>query len=181
MRSANLSVAIGLCMLLGTHTALSRAEDPKPADVIAEIRMLGGTVETDQNDPENPVVKIILNGTKVTDNHLEKLKVFPKLRSLGVNNTAITDEGVEHLKALKSLQTLNIFNTKTTDKSLEHVKELPELRILVVCGNPVTDSGLEQLKGMTNLKHVYIYATKITGNGAKKLRAALPGAKIEGE
>ncbi len=166
MRSPNLSVAIGLCMLLGTHAALSRAEDPKPADVIAEIRMLGGTVETDQNDPENPVVKITLNRTKVTDNHLEKLKVFPKLRSLGVNNTAITDDGVEHLK--------------TSDKSLEHVKELPELRILVVCGNPVTDSGLEQLKGMTNLKHVYIYATKITSNGAKKLRTALPGAKIEG-
>jgi hypothetical protein len=175
-----LRLALGFSLLLGA-TTLSRAGDPKPAEVIAEIRQLGGTVETDENDPLNPVVKVSLNKTKVTDALLPKLKVFPKLRSLGLNNTDITDEGVEHLTALKSLETLNIFKTKTTDKSLEHVKNLAELRILVVCGNPVTDKGLQQLKGMSNLKNLYIYGTSITGDGAKELRTALPGAKIEGK
>ena len=128
-------------------------------------------------------------GTKITDEAIDKLVYFPKLKHLDLSNTAITNAGLEKLNKLSSLTTLSLGNTKvdlgralTVAKELG-VKELdvsgigiadgdlnkdlpiyPELS-LKLSHNSVTDAGIAKLlKSSVRLKKLDLSDTDIDGS-----------------
>lgn len=78
------------------------------------------------------IAGIELHHTQITDDELEKLKTFKKLRFLNISDSRITDAGVEHLTSWKSLEELFIFRTNITDIGAIHLKEaLPNTVVIV--------------------------------------------------
>jgi hypothetical protein len=103
---------------------------PAPGWNSEDIIRLGGQVERDANDPERPVVGIVLQGTPITDEDLENLTTFPQLRRLDLSNTAITDVGLINLLELTQLQSLKLTGTRVTDRGIRNLQRaLPNLQI----------------------------------------------------
>ncbi len=102
--------------------ACQRAEPPAKQEAdssgtseqaIAEIKKLGGTYElgrtyeiADPKSPGEPVLKVILDGTQVTDAGLVHLKGLTKLVRLDLQDTQVTDAGLVHLRGLTKLERL---------------------------------------------------------------------------
>jgi hypothetical protein len=109
-------------------TAL-RAQDSKvaPERAIAEIKKLGGKVETDAKSPDM-VVAVNLSHTKIMDASLEQLKGLSRIEILILKDTTVTDDGIVHIKGLTNLEVLELRRTKVTDKGLEHLKEFTKLQ-----------------------------------------------------
>jgi RNA polymerase sigma factor (sigma-70 family) len=138
----------------------------------AELQKLGARIERD-------VVTVNLVATKVTDDELRWLSVFPNLRILYLHHTSIGDAGVANLRDLKSLTTLDLFDTRVTDAGMEHLAEwMPHLEWLELSDTQVTDAGLRFLKGLRHLRHLDVRRTKVTDAGVEDLRRALPGLDL---
>ncbi len=147
---------------------LKEAQDRKAE----ELQKVGGKLERD-------VVKVNLVATKVTDNELRSLSVFPNLQVVRLHHTRIGDAGVANLSDLKGLTALDLFDTRVTDAGLEHLAEwMPHLEWLELSGTQITDVGLGSLKGLQHLRHLDVRMTKVTDAGVEDLRRALPGLKI---
>ncbi len=74
----------------------------------------------------------ILGGRDLTNDDLQHLKVFKKLKLLSLNNAKINDATVETLKSLSQLQSLNLPAGAISDQSQESLKKsLPNCRIIV--------------------------------------------------
>jgi len=95
------------------------AEPPTNEALIATIQKLGGAVELDAKLPGQPIVKIDLHGSGVTDAELVKLKPLAELRVLDLRLTRISDAGVAHLQGLKELRFVNLFRTPIGDTALK--------------------------------------------------------------
>jgi RNA polymerase sigma factor (sigma-70 family) len=136
------------------------------------LQNLGATVERD-------VVSVNLVATKVTDDDLSSLSVFPNLQTLHLHHTSIGDAGVANLKGLRNLTTLDLFDTRVTDAGLEHLAQwMPHLEWLELYDTRVTDAGLSSLKGLRHLRRLDVRKTKVTDAGVDELRRAVPGAEI---
>jgi len=86
-----------------------------------------------------------IGGTKITDDGLAKLAVFPNLVRLHLENTSIGDNGLQHLQTLTRLTYLNIFNTQVSDVGLEHLKPLEKLDQIYLWKTQVTEAVAEKL------------------------------------
>lgn len=86
-----------------------------------------------------------VGGTKITDDGLAQLVVFPNLVRLHLENTSIGDNGLEHLQTLTRLTYLNIFDTQVSDVGLEHLKPLEKLDQIYLWKTQVTESVAEKL------------------------------------
>ena len=86
-----------------------------------------------------------VGGTKITDDGLAKLAVFPNLVRLHLENTSIGDNGLQHLQTLTRLTYLNIFNTQVSDVGLEHLKPLEKLDQIYLWKTQVTEAVAEKL------------------------------------
>jgi len=103
---------------------------PQQADVIAEIKKLGGKVRFNES---GELVEVNFNRTQITDAGLEhlNLKGLTSLTYLGLNHTQITDEGLEHLIGLTSLDRLYLSDTQITDAGLAELKAaLPKCTVI---------------------------------------------------
>jgi RNA polymerase sigma factor (sigma-70 family) len=139
---------------------------------VAQIESLGGRVEWD-------VVAVNLVATKVTDDDLRLLSVFPNLQTVHLHHNEIGDAGVANLQRLRNLTTLDLFDTRVTDAGLVHLAEwMPLLQSLDLNGTKITDAGLLHLKGLKHLRRLDVSKTNVTEAGVGELRRALPNAKI---
>jgi hypothetical protein len=139
---------------------------------VAQLEKLGATIEWD-------AVAVNLVATKVTDDDLRSLTMFPNLQTVHLHHTGISDAGLVNLKGLKSLTTLDLFDTRVTDAGLEHLAEwMPHLEWLELYDTQITDAGLGSLKGLKHLRRLDVRKTKVTDAGVADLRGALPGVKI---
>src|ERR1044071_671783 len=109
---------------------------------LALVERVGGTYEVDVRAAGNPVVKIDLHGSAVTDEDLEALEGLTSLRHLDLRLTKVGDTGVSHLNGLTGLRFLNLFRTQLGDKGLERLKGLTALETLLIGGTQVTDEGV---------------------------------------
>jgi Leucine-rich repeat (LRR) protein len=133
-----------------------------------------------------------LDGTKITDLGLERLKAFPKLKALSVSNMVtdggiqrlqrlaglrslecdgapITDDGVRSIGALHNIWRLNLSRTRVTDFGLRFLKALPHLRSLDLSGTGVTDAGLRHIESISNLSSLGLANTQITDAGLQRV------------
>ena len=65
---------------------------------IAEIEKMGGWLVYEEGASANPVIRVTLMDTQVTDAGLEHLKGMTNLRYLHLGDTQVTDAGVNELK-----------------------------------------------------------------------------------
>ena len=150
-------------LLLAAGTPGHSAEpDEGQAAAIAAIKKVGGRITFDRN---RAVVKVGLDGPKVTDAILVHLKGLTDLKTLSLRLTNVTDAGLMHLKGLTSLTTLYLPGTKVGDAGLEHLNALTKLVNLYLQQTQVTDGGLKHLKGLTKLEFLNLAETKVTDAG----------------
>ena len=187
-----------IILALGLSSA-NGAEPPSGREAaVALVEKLGGQVETDSTRPGNPVIKVDLHGTKVTDADLAVIASLTDLEQLDLRLTTIGDEGVVHLKGLKRLRFLNLFRTRTGDAGLKTIGGLPDLETLLIGGTRITneglahvsrlarlkklsvfdtqigDAGLDHLTKLSHLETLLIGKSKISDDGVKRIQAALP-------
>jgi WD40 repeat protein len=147
---------------------------------VAEIRKLQGYAEVDATDRRRPVIRVIFQGTAVTDAGLEHLEVLTQLRSLNLAYTKVTDTGLQYLKGMTQLQQLYLGNTGAKDAGLEHLKGMAQLRFLdlsntlaphsATAPQAAMDAGLKQLKGLTQLQLLNLSGAQVTDAGLEYLK-----------
>jgi len=93
--------------LSGCGQPAARQPSGQEEKAVQTIEALGGGVARDEKLPGQPIVKVDLGNTKVTDCDLKVLKELKGLRKLDLYNTPITDAGLKDLKELKDLQELS--------------------------------------------------------------------------
>jgi Leucine-rich repeat (LRR) protein len=129
------------------------------AKAVAEIEKLGGRVVFDDESEmlsgkvlsyeerlDKPVVRVMLQGPKVTDASLEWLMGIPELEYLDLSGTQVTDTGLKRLQRLTRLRELQLNDTQVTDAGLEHLKSLMLLGSVELKNTKVTDAGVAALK-----------------------------------
>jgi Leucine Rich repeat len=164
-----------LCFLTVLALSFSFAasvQTPKGQErAIDTIKRLGGTFEVDKDSPGDPIVKVDLHGTSVSDDDLEALESLKSLRHLDLRLTKVGDKGVSHLKRLTSLRFLNLFRTQTGDAGLKQLKSMSELETLLIGGTKVSDAGLAYLKSHPKLKKLSLFDTQVGDAGLAHLRS----------
>lgn len=157
---------------VSAHVAHARSNSNRDR-VIAEVTRLGGTVEVDQESAGQPIVKIDLHATKITDSDLAFLdrskKDLSHLLYLDLRLTTIGDGAIIHIHNLRSLQTLNLFRTAVGDAGLARLKRLTDLRTLLIGGTKVGDAGLVHLKPFKKLHKLSLFQTQVSDAGIQSL------------
>jgi hypothetical protein len=168
------SMKLFVCLLAATALAFSLSASAQAANAqdkaVATITRLGGTFEVDKEMQGNPIVKVDLHGTNVSDDDLVSLEGLKELRHLDLRLTKVTDKGVAHLRRLTKLRFLNLFRTQLSDRGLEHLKEMKALETLLIGGTKVTDEGLAQMKSHPKLKKLSLFDTQVSDAGLGQLK-----------
>lgn len=128
------------------------------AQALGMVRLLSGAVETDDAQPDKPVVRVRIV-FEVDDADLARL--------------------VSRLRAYPQLATLEFKSPKITDAGLAELARLPSLRRLVLENAAVTDAGLAILTSLPRLESLNLKGTAVTEEGANALRSILPSLAIE--
>ena len=126
MSASVLLVAFAAGSLVAGDEAKSPSADEKKA--VALLAEKGSVIFI---DGEFQVTQI-LGGRDLTNDDLQHLKVFKKLKLLSLNNSKINDAAVETLRSLTQLQSLNLPAGAISDQAQETLKKsLPNCRIIV--------------------------------------------------
>ena len=88
-------------------SAPARADDAEDK-AAAFVEKLGGSVTRDEKRPGNPVVRVNLSQSKVTDADLRFLAPLQSVTSLDLSLTGISDAGLKELAALPNLRWLDL-------------------------------------------------------------------------
>ncbi len=121
--------------------------------------------------------------TQLTDNGMQHLGDWARVRQLFFNGGAFTDKGLLHLTNLRELESLFILGDEKgilpiTDMGLTHVGKMANLKKLRLIGIPITDAGLANLQDLTYLERLVIRRTNVTENGLRSLCQVLPNCLV---
>ena len=120
-----------------------------------------------------------LNGLKIRDPLMEKLKPLSELEELNLEGSYLTDAGMVHIQEMKNLQVLDLHKSiYVTDKGLESLKSLPKLSRLELSYTRTSDAGVDTLLALKKLKVLHLTGTRVTGEGVRKLKAGLTGCEV---
>jgi len=141
------------------------------------IEKRGGRYVQDKNDPEQPVIEVILQGTDADNGDLELLRAFPKLQKLDLARcTKINNPGLEWLVELKELRVLRLnFCSHVSDGGMESIGKLTSLEELYLDQTIVTELGMKDLKRLKNLKKIGLSGTLADG---RSLQNSIPNLEI---
>jgi serine/threonine protein kinase/Leucine-rich repeat (LRR) protein len=149
------------------------AELPKTPFRLSRVDMDGAKV-TDETLTRLKDCKglayLFLGKTAITDAGLVNFKDHKALKHLQLDEAVVGDAGLEHLKGCTELATLVLINTKVTDAGLKHLKDCTKLAQLVLNGTKVTDAGLAHLKEFKNLTGLSLDSTGVTDAGLERLK-----------
>jgi hypothetical protein len=123
-------------------------------------------------------VELIFQKGRITDQGLERIRLFSGLKAIHLQDRNISDAGIPHLCDLESVEHLSLSGNRITDNGLAQLQGLNNLRRLDIEFNDISDAGLVTLSRFKNLDTVCAYGTRITREGVAKLQSALPGLKI---
>src|SRR4051795_9317050 len=92
-----------LALLALAFAAQSQPSSEARDRALDTITRLGGQVVFDDKSPDQPVLRVDLNGPRVTDAVVAQLRVFVFLRTLFLCETKVTDAGLANLRDLHDL------------------------------------------------------------------------------
>jgi len=165
-------------LLLVVASFDSRLQAGQPADALAAIKKLGGSVRLLRDNANEWEVEFHLQGRELTDKGLTHVAALNNVVSLNLRDTKITGAGLVHLKNLTTLRSLHLERTKVGDDGIENLAGLVNLEYLNLYGTNVTDKSLEHLTRLKKLNRLYVWETKVTDAGVAKLAKALPESRI---
>ncbi|HEX2473670.1 MAG TPA: hypothetical protein VHK01_02925 [Lacipirellulaceae bacterium] len=118
---------------------------------------------------------LLLSDTQASDSsmrHLAQLKKLERLYMWDVVN--VTDAGAAHLSELRQLRYIHLTTSQITDKSLEVFAKLPMLEGLCLQFNRFSDQGLTHLSCMNKLESLWVCGrenetNQITDSGLNQL------------
>jgi uncharacterized membrane protein/mono/diheme cytochrome c family protein len=93
-----------------------------------------------------------------------------QLVALDLNGTPMTEAHLEILATFENLTRLHLENTQTTDAGIARLGKLPFLDYLNLYGNPITDKGLQELEKAPHLRQLYLWQTQVTPAGIAALQ-----------
>ncbi|MFO0904050.1 MAG: hypothetical protein U0939_13685 [Pirellulales bacterium] len=117
--------------------------------------------------------RLALRCMPLNDRQLAWLKCLPQLESVELRGRLITDVGVAPLAACSNLICLDLSGTSIGDATLAWASERPGLRELWLRSTKVTDAGLAALARHAGLKQLYLAGADVTDRSAKHV-ASLP-------
>ncbi len=91
----------------------------------------------------------------------------------------VTDETLQRLRVFKGLKTLVIGCPHVSDRGLKTIAELKGLEALIIYEGQITDGGIQILKTLPKMRTVGIFGTHVTAKGIDSLKADLKNASIE--
>ena len=147
--------------------------------VRVSLAQAGGDAELVSAAKLGTLRDLILDGSRVTDLGLARLRSLTQLQELSLMETSVTDAGLSHLVGLTNLKTLYLGNTGIGDAGLVHVKKLTGLNVLGLRYTEVTDAGLAELEGLKMLQKLTVGGTKIGDDGLAHL-TGLKGLEMLG-
>jgi hypothetical protein len=130
-------------VLVASWLSPAEADGAEPTVEVLTAR-LGRSLERDVGQAGQPIVRIDLHGSAVTDADLAAIGRVTTLRQLDLRKTAVTDAGLVHLRGLRALETLNLFRTGIGDAGLAHLAGLTALRTIswAARGSPMRGSSI---------------------------------------
>ncbi len=123
-------------------------------------------------------VQLIFQKGRITDQGLERIRLFNGLNAIHLEDRNISDAGIQYLCNLESVEHLCLSRNRITDTGLAQLDGLKNLQRLDIEETDVSDVGLEHLSQFKNLNTLCVYKTRITLDGVAKLQSALPSLKI---
>jgi hypothetical protein len=103
---------------------------------------------------------------------LEKLALFPNLRSASFSGTNLDDVGLRHVSSVSTLENLDLQDTKITDEGLACLERLPRLQYLRLKENAqLTNACVPGLLRLSSLVDLQIHETSIDQHGLDELVA----------
>ncbi len=121
-----------------THAKIKSLYSPTTADWEAIVEPDSVTILELMNFPEDTEL--------VTDDTLERLRVFKGLKTLVIGCPQVSDRGLKTIAELKGLEALIIYDGRITDGGIQTLTALPKMRTLGIFGTQVTLKGIDRLK-----------------------------------
>jgi hypothetical protein len=115
------------------------------------------------------IEQLILGGASVSDETLECLRAFSKLKKLALYQTSVTNNGLANLKSVPTLEHLYLEKSPVSDEGMCHVAGLTGLKQLELRALDVGDSGIARLVRLTNLESLELEEVGLTDEGVAKL------------
>jgi hypothetical protein len=162
-------------LVAGVVGWLAWANRHEPA--VWAVERLGGRVLFETDSDGQKAASLVFTLRPLDDADLGQ---FPDLANLPhprlfLDGTRITDDGLARLRGLRHLRVLSLGSTKVTDRGVELLAGLDQLELLNLKFCPVTDAGLLHLRGLHGLRSLNVQNTRVTKAGVEELRRALPG------
>jgi outer membrane protein assembly factor BamB len=125
-----------------------------------------------------------LYGNRVTNEGMQYVAEFEKLRVLDLSLVGINDSGVQALSPLEDLEQLYLlYNTGfagplLTDQCIPTIQSFEKLQHLNLVGAKVTDESVDRLLSLKDLSELEIQYSRISTTGIMRLQQGLPETKI---
>ena len=133
----------------------------------ASLDEMGAQLE---RDDEGQVVRLYLTEAQISDETLDSIGRFPRLRVVNLAKSKLPGSGFEDLAKLKDLKLLHLGSTNATDATLEQIGKVTWLRQLVLSDcEQVTDTGVQHLQDCVKLRQLMLQGTKVTDKGLAHL------------
>lgn len=114
----------------------------------------------------------------VTDEGLEVLAHYDRLRRLTLRDVSATGTALKHLPNPAALVTLNLEQSRFSDDQASLLPRFTGLETLVLSQTDLTDDAIDSLQALTWLNQLILTQTQITEQGIQRLREALPEVSV---
>ncbi len=165
MCRATLFALIGCSFALPTTGSAQDKEYP----AVEFIRRIGGKEYREETFPSRPLVRVNLEGSRITDDGIKELHPLKDLAHLNLSKTKITDEGLKDLPAIKTLLELDLSQTEITDNGIDELAKIEKLHTLNLSGTKITGEGVKKLAGFKRLETLTIVEIQIPTDALKSV------------
>ncbi|MEN6407387.1 MAG: hypothetical protein ABFC77_13070 [Thermoguttaceae bacterium] len=171
-------IAIGLLWVSGPFL---NAEEPPSLqeEAVAEIRLRGGKVTVDENDPIHPIIGVDMDDFHNVGAKLRFVDGFKQLKQLSLSHTDLTDADLNRICRFTQLEKLHIGGTAITNSGLKCLHRLPKLKLLSLAESiNINSDGVKNLAGMQSLTHLKLSYTNVDDPALRHIAKGLPQIEV---
>ena len=103
----------------------------------------------------------------------------PQLWMIALQGPKITDACVQRLKNLENVRVIQLKSAAISDEAIASLKEIPELQFVELLYNPITDAALPHLASLKSVSRIKLYGTRVTAEAVEQLQQRLAGVEID--
>ena len=151
-----------------TTTMIPGEPGLSPEESAAMFRQAGGTLRP---DADGTIVEIDLSFSRITDDQIAAISLFPEVRELDLTGTELHDDAMQSLIGLNRLQSLKLKGTKITSDGLSVLSQITTLILLDASSTNVSDDGLVSAGAWTKLRYLSLNSTGVSDTGIMQLQA----------